>query len=164
MLLVRTRGQPYVLFLCRSKEYSAKRSLLFPYRGKIDFDCAVLIELRQVAKYVRDNLPVLAGTVVGLRQRNEWEMARGCATASIFFIKRPFSTLWITLLSAGEPHCSAARSRRFTNVSMCIKMAQHVDRRVYERIQAFPRGWPYYLAECEEVQHETRYAPDSGCR
>jgi hypothetical protein len=83
VLLVRTRSQPYVLLLCRSKECSTKRSFLFPYRGKVDFDCAVLIQPRQVAKYVSDNLVVPAGTAVGLRQRNEWEVARGCATASI---------------------------------------------------------------------------------
>jgi hypothetical protein len=85
VLLVRTRGQPYVLLLCRSKECSTKRSFLLPYRGKVDLDCAVLIQPRQVAKYLRDNLSVFAGTTVGLREWNEWEVARGRATVSILF-------------------------------------------------------------------------------
>ena len=61
------------------------------------------------------------------------------------------------MLPTGEPRCNAAQSQRFTNVSISIKIAQDVDRKVYERIHAFYRGSPYYLAEYQEVQHETRY-------
>ena len=80
VLLVRTRGQRYLQLVRFSKQRGAKSRFLFSDCRKIDLDCAEGIELRQVAKDVRDNLVVLACTPVGLRKRDAWKMRGGCLT------------------------------------------------------------------------------------
>ena len=72
--LVGGRSQVYVLLPRCTMECCAKVGSLLPHLCKIDLDGAVLIEPREIAEDVGDNLVVFACASVGFRQGNGWKM------------------------------------------------------------------------------------------
>ena len=78
VFLVGGGSQTDSLFLGGPEKCRAEMRLLLPYLCQIDFECAVLIDLGQIAKNLGNDLVMPSNSSIGLRQGDEWEMAGDC--------------------------------------------------------------------------------------